>query len=95
MASRSLEDLAAPVKSAAMAMLARCRAAGLEVLIYCTLRSNDEQAALYAQGRTRPGGQGSKQGRKQGGQHVRGLLGKDGRKKGTEKRKRHCRFGVN
>ena len=55
MASRSLEDLAAPVKSAALAMLARCRAAGLEVLIYCTLRSNDEQAALYAQGRTKPG----------------------------------------
>lgn len=55
MASRSLEDLAAPVKSAALDMLARCRAAGLEVLIYCTLRSNDEQAALYAQGRTKPG----------------------------------------
>lgn len=55
MASRSLDDLAAPVKSAALAMLARCRAAGLEVLIYCTLRSNDEQAALYAQGRTKPG----------------------------------------
>ena len=47
MASRSLDDLAAPVKSAALAMLARCRAAGLEVLIYCTLRSNDEQAALW------------------------------------------------
>ena len=55
MASRSLDDLAAPVRSAALAMLARCRAAGLEVLIYCTLRSNDEQAALYAQGRTKPG----------------------------------------
>ena len=55
MASRSLDDLAAPVKSAALAMLARCRAAGLEVLIYCTLRSNDEQAALYAQGRTTGG----------------------------------------
>lgn len=55
MASRSLDDLAAPVKSAALAMLARCRAAGLEVLIYCTLRSNDEQASLYAQGRTKPG----------------------------------------
>ena len=28
---------------------------GLDVLIYCTMRTDDEQAALYAQGRTAPG----------------------------------------
>lgn len=60
MASRSLDDLAPPVKAAALRMLELCRAhpvrgAPLEVLIYCTLRSNAEQAALYEQGRTKPG----------------------------------------
>lgn len=33
----------------------RCRAAGLNVLITHTLRSREEQAALYAIGRTEPG----------------------------------------
>lgn len=55
MASRSLDDLAAPVRAGAVAMLAKCRAEGIDLLIYCTLRSNSEQAALYAQGRTKPG----------------------------------------
>lgn len=55
MASRSLDDLAAPVRAAALAMLAKCQTAGIDLLIYCTLRSNSEQAALYAQGRTKPG----------------------------------------
>lgn len=31
------------------------RAAGLDVLIYCTFRARDEQDRLYAQGRTAPG----------------------------------------
>ena len=53
--SRALSDLAEPVRLAAMAFLARCAAAGLPVLIYCTLRSEAEQAALFAQGRTAPG----------------------------------------
>lgn len=36
-----------------MAFLLECRARGLDdVLIYCTLRTLDEQAALYASGRT-------------------------------------------
>lgn len=39
----------------AVQMLARCKAAGFELLIYCTLRPNAEQADLYAQGRTKPG----------------------------------------
>lgn len=55
MASRSLVDLAGPVRHAAMAFQNECHRRGLVALIYCTLRSMDEQAALYAQGRTRPG----------------------------------------
>ena len=37
------------------AFQARCRAAGLPVLITETLRTQSEQDALYAQGRTKPG----------------------------------------
>ena len=55
MPSRSVDDLAEPVRIAALAFLARCEADGQAVLIYCTARSNAEQAALYAQGRTRSG----------------------------------------
>lgn len=52
MASRSLDALAAPVKARALAFLRECQGAGLDVLIYCTLRTNEEQAELYASGRT-------------------------------------------
>lgn len=55
MASRSVNDLAQPVRIRALAFLEECKGAGLDVLIYCTLRGNEEQAALYAQGRTAPG----------------------------------------
>lgn len=55
MASRDLGDLSPVVRARAFAFLAECRGAGLDVLIYCTLRSLDEQAALYASGRTKPG----------------------------------------
>lgn len=55
MSSRLLSDLADPVRCAAVAMLQKCHEAGIELLIYCTLRSNIEQAALYAVGRTKPG----------------------------------------
>lgn len=55
MASRSLLDLAPEVRRAALAFLERASAQGLEVLIYCTLRSEEEQALLYARGRTAPG----------------------------------------
>ena len=55
MASRSIDALASVVKSQALAFLAECRACGLDVLIYCTLRTLEEQAALYAVGRTKPG----------------------------------------
>lgn len=55
MASRSLNDLAGPVRHAALALLNAAQAQGLSLLIYCTLRPNEEQAALYAMGRTKPG----------------------------------------
>lgn len=55
MASRSLDDLAPVVKARALAFIDECKRAGLDVLIYCTLRSNDEQDELYAHGRTVPG----------------------------------------
>lgn len=55
MASRALSDLRPEVRPLADAFLAACAAAGIDLLVTCTLRSNDEQAALYAQGRTTPG----------------------------------------
>lgn len=55
MASRLLSDLAEPVRAAALRFVDLCNAAGVPVLIYCTLRSNAEQAGLYALGRSKPG----------------------------------------
>ena len=53
--SRLLSDLRPEVRPLADAFLDACAAAGIDVLVTCTLRSNEEQAALYAQGRTAPG----------------------------------------
>ncbi len=53
MSSRRLEDLTPPVQEAAREHLLRCADAGIELLIYCTLRDVREQARLYRQGRTR------------------------------------------
>lgn len=55
MASRSLEDLLPPVRYKAVAFEKACRAKGLDVLIYCTYRSDEEQEALYALGRNANG----------------------------------------
>lgn len=55
MASRSLNDLHPRLKERALAFLDRCRMEGIDVLIYCTYRSNKEQAELYEQGRSRGG----------------------------------------
>jgi peptidoglycan L-alanyl-D-glutamate endopeptidase CwlK len=55
MPSRSLADLRAPFRARAEAWAQACEQSGLDILIYCTLRSLDEQQALYAQGRTAPG----------------------------------------
>lgn len=40
------------MRSMAREFVKRCNQSGVNVLIYCTLRSNEEQAQLYAQGRT-------------------------------------------
>lgn len=55
MASRKIEDLHPKLQPLAQRFVENCRAAGVEVLITCTFRSNAEQAQLYAQGRTLPG----------------------------------------
>ena len=55
MSSRSLEDLKQSVKQSAIIHKQLCAAKGVELLIYCTLRSNEEQNELYAIGRTKPG----------------------------------------
>lgn len=55
MSSRSLSDLRPPVQAKAQAFQLACARQGLDVLIYCTYRSREEQDALYALGRTKPG----------------------------------------
>jgi peptidoglycan LD-endopeptidase CwlK len=55
MSSRLLTDLRPEVKPLVNSFLASVTAASIDMIITCTLRSNDEQAALYAQGRTTPG----------------------------------------
>lgn len=53
--SRSLDDLKPEFRVIVDQFLADCAAAGIDLLVTCTLRPLDEQAALYAQGRTAPG----------------------------------------
>lgn len=55
MASRRLEDLRPEAAERVKTWLAACAARGVDVLVYCTLRSPEEQAELYALGRTKPG----------------------------------------
>ena len=55
MSSRRLEDLHPRVRAMCEAHIASCRAAGIDILITSTLRTMEEQAALYAQGRSTPG----------------------------------------
>jgi len=55
MSNRSIEDLNDTVRRAAIVHKQLCAAEGIELLIYCTKRSNDEQDALYAIGRSKPG----------------------------------------
>ena len=55
MASRSITDLDSHVRLQASNFLAGCKAAGIDLLVTCTLRSLEEQATLYAKGRTTPG----------------------------------------
>lgn len=53
--SRDIADLLPPVKTRAEALLKTAKDAGIDLIITSTYRSNEEQAALYAQGRTKPG----------------------------------------
>jgi len=53
--SRDIKDLHPKVQPKAEAFLAKCKAAGIDVLITSTYRDAESQNALYAQGRTKPG----------------------------------------
>ncbi len=53
--SRRLEDLVPEVADKVRFWVDACAARGVDVLVYCTLRTWQEQAALWAQGRTLPG----------------------------------------
>lgn len=55
MSSRNLDDLRPEVRPQVDAFLADCEAAGIDLLVTCTRRSGDDQDALWAQGRTKPG----------------------------------------
>jgi peptidoglycan LD-endopeptidase CwlK len=55
MADRSLNSLRPEIRPLADAFLGACSAANIDILVTCCYRSNEEQAALYAQGRTTPG----------------------------------------
>jgi peptidoglycan L-alanyl-D-glutamate endopeptidase CwlK len=55
MASRLLTDLDHRIQYEAGKVVEAWQEAGLDVLITCTYRSNEEQEKLYAQGRTAPG----------------------------------------
>ena len=55
MASRSIDALHPKVRGMALKFLDACKTAGIDILIYCTYRSPEEQNDLYAQGRSRPG----------------------------------------
>lgn len=55
MSSRSLQDLLPVVREKAIQFISDCADAGIDILIYCTYRSPEEQEIIYAQGRTKPG----------------------------------------
>jgi peptidoglycan LD-endopeptidase CwlK len=55
MPSRSLDDLHPAVRTKAKKLIELCKREGVELLITCTYRSFEEQAKLYAMGRTAPG----------------------------------------
>lgn len=53
--SRAIEDLNQEARDKCKSFIAGCTAIGIDVIITCTKRTADEQAKLYAQGRTAPG----------------------------------------
>lgn len=52
---RQLNELLPMVEKAAQAAVQECEQSGWPLLITCTYRSGEEQEALYAQGRIKPG----------------------------------------
>lgn len=55
MASRRIEDLHPDLQPIALEFVRLCAEKGVDVLIYCTYRSDTEQDILYTKGRTTPG----------------------------------------
>lgn len=53
--SRKLEDLTPATREKCKAFIAGCLLEGIDVIITSTYRDYESQAALYAQGRTKPG----------------------------------------
>lgn len=53
--SRDLNDLRPEIRPMVNAFLTDCVADCIDILVTCTSRTMEEQAALYAQGRTAPG----------------------------------------
>jgi peptidoglycan L-alanyl-D-glutamate endopeptidase CwlK len=54
-ASRLISDLKTEVAYKVRAWCVACARRNVDALVYCTLRSPEEQDDLYAQGRTKPG----------------------------------------
>ena len=52
---RAVHELLPTVQVAANEALAECKRLGIDTLVTCTYRTGEEQAELYAQGRTKPG----------------------------------------
>lgn len=55
MASRLMSDLHPKMQPLLEKFLLECKKEGIDILVTCTYRSPEEQDALYAQGRTKPG----------------------------------------
>jgi len=53
--SRDIGALAPEMQHKAREFVARCAKHGIDAMIYCTFRSPEDQATLYAQGRTERG----------------------------------------
>lgn len=55
MASRKIDDCVQELQDKYLLFREAMTAAGLDFIVTCTYRSYEEQAELYAQGRTKPG----------------------------------------
>ena len=53
LSSRKIDDLATPAKIRALKFIADAKLVGIDLLVTCTVRDFEAQAALYARGRTR------------------------------------------